>query len=1021
MIAAIAVTPYLKISKEGSSFNTAINISFSLADSNPETIEQRVTSVIEGACANLGQLKKISSTSRYNSGTVQLLFDRSTDLEIKKVEVNSLIRQIYPHLPPGTSYPTVVAGGNHSTDERRPLLIYNVLATDIAPTTTRQLSDILNKQLSGIKGIDKINISGSSGQQISIVFNKARCYANEIDPAVIIFKLQTSFSGSFPGISKNDDGTQYFLNIPDNNIESLATLEQLTVSLPGAPQVKLKDVATVFFEEIPTSGYFRVNGKSFLTVSVISKPGINRIKLSDTIIEQLTTFKHPQYSLSLAYNDSEFLKKELQKNVQRSAIAVSILLVLLMLSYRTISHICNLLIGLLMSLALTTVVVWTSGIEIHLYTISGLAISFGIIIDNAIVVLDNSYRQRNRKIFPALLCSNLIIICAMSLIALMGYEALTDFSLIISISLGASLLTSLFFTPALLRLFKHVEYKQPFPRKGVKLYLAYVRSVQFIAVRRKTFISLLVLLFGCPLFLLPERWEGHHWYQQLYNSTIGSDLYTYKIRHHTDKYLGGTLYQFHSKVNIENPDIEPEQTSLHLSAKLPFGSTPEQMNALLHEIEVYLSKINSINEYLTTVYSGQTGQIEIFFKNDYETTSLPIRLKEILTDYSRERGGAEWTITGIGQGYSNTSEREQTDFTLVLKGYNYNALKAQVSSLIKKLSGNMRIQHINSNAFADDPEDREQGYVLNTDPRLLSLRRTSQQEMLNELFFISNTKNSIAAINVKEDQYPVVLKEKDAENFSIYDLLHKPLQLNSNKTIRLQDFSEIKFTPLENNIYREARQYIQLVSFEYIGQYQDGQKFLDRQIKDLRNSMPLGYTIEISGEENSQDSDRYYMLLSLIVLTVFILCSILFENLRQPLVIICITPVAFIGPFLLFAFTNKFFDYGGYATLIILGSQIANPAIFIINDLNSLLRTSHQDYNRLLFKAVFKRIRIILLTTAAVCCGFVPIMLEDKQESFWSALSAGCVSGLFFVLVAVIILLPVLLYKPAKIVKHTNI
>ena len=179
--------------------------------------------------------------------------------------------------------------------------------------------------------------------------------------------------------------------------------------------------------------------------------------------------------------------------------------------------------------------------------------------------------------------------------------------------------------------------------------------------------------------------------------------------------------------------------------------------------------------------------------------------------------------------------------------------------------------------------------------------------------------------------------------------------------------------------------------------------------------MPLGYTVAEDTPPTPLEDNRKFIFPLVLIVIIFILCSILFENLRQPLLVICITPVSFIGLFIIFTTTGINFDYGGYASFILLGSLSANSAIFIISDFRAATsgkRMLHPAaYNAEIIKAAFKRSRTILLTTGAICCGFIPLLLETRQEEFWTALAAGTVGGLLFALLACLFLLPTLLYK----------
>src|SRR5690606_13854526 len=112
----------------------------------------------------------------------------------------------------------------------------------------------------------------------------------------------------------------------------------------------------------------------------------------------------------------------------------------------------------------------------------------------------------------------------------------------------------------------------------------YHRTIDFTARYRKTFVTLLVLLFGLPVFYLPAAWEGQEWY----NKTVGSTLYQEEIRPYVGKALGGSLRMFVRGVFEKSSYRELEKTRLYVSVRLPFGNTLDQMDFIVREFEAYL-------------------------------------------------------------------------------------------------------------------------------------------------------------------------------------------------------------------------------------------------------------------------------------------------------------------------------------------------------------------------------------------------------------------------------------------------
>ena len=150
------------------------------------------------------------------------------------------------------------------------------------------------------------------------------------------------------------------------------------------------------------------------------------------------------------------------------------------------------------------------------------------------------------------------------------------------------------------------------------------------------------------------------------------------------------------------------------------------------------------------------------------------------------------------------------------------------------------------------------------------------------------------------------------------------------------------------------------------------------------------------------------VLILVLVVGIFFICSVLFENLKQPFFIIIIIPFSVIGLFLIFSLFDFYFDQGGYAAFVMLGGLAVNAAIFIVNDLNN---RSIGLYNRNILKAVAGKAVPIMLTILSTCFGLIPFIIEGQNEVFWFSLAIGTIGGLVFSIIGVFVALPVFLWK----------
>jgi multidrug efflux pump subunit AcrB len=586
---------------------------------------------------------------------------------------------------------------------------------------------------------------------------------------------------------------------------------------------------------------------------------------------------------------------------------------------------------------------------------------------------------------------------------------LMEFSSIVSINLAVSLLTALFFTPALYALlFSHHKKGNNSARKWTRLkvhiFKAYFKSLLFIMRFRKSFITLVVLMFGLPVFLLPSKWSGQEWY----NKSIGSELYQEEIRPYSDKVLGGALRLFVRNVFEKSGYRTPEKTKLYVNAELPIGNTLEQMNFIISHFEDYLKTVEGVEKFITRVYSGEYANITIFFKEEYEDSSLPYQLKSHLIANSLDWGGVKWNVYGVGKGFSNASGDGLASFRVEMKGYNYDELEKQALVLRDKLLEHKRIQEVNVNEKLGYGEKKSNELVLNLNQDVVNLKMGNVSELLQALKVKAKPQYPAFHASLSGKLMPVMLSSEGAESYSRFDLMENPLQLNQELMVKLKDAATLELQPTSNSIHKEDRQYIRMVGFDYYGSHKFGNQYLDEVLEQLKSQMPVGYSAKKnSWSWNFETVKRQYSLLLILIIGIFFICSILFENFKQPIYIISVIPISFVGLFLVFAVFDFYFDQGGYAAFVMLGGLVVNAAIFIVND----YQNSRIKNNRSVVKAAAGKAQPILLTVLSTCFGLIPFLIDGQNEIFWFSLAIGTIGGLVFSLLAVFLFLPVVMLK----------
>ncbi len=1047
-VAGVTVLPLLSVDLMPTRYEPILQVSVAMPQTDPSTIEEKLTAPLENAFSQIPHLKKISSVSRYNQAVISLHFENAKDLAMARFEVATIIRQIYPKLPVGCSYPEVMQSADEDS-EKMPLLVYSVNAPIASYQIKKVVEEAFLNALLAEKSVEKVEISGAENLQISIQYDTEKLLAYRISPEEILEKIQKNYQNEYLGLVRKNN-QQFFLQIVPSNAK-ISDLENIVIAEIGdrntqnLQKILLKHLATIGIEEQEPQGYFRINGLNSVRLLVYARAGVNQIKVAEELasrIKYLSQNLPASFQIILESNQVENLAKEIKKNYQRASYAVAILLLFVLLWYRNFKKVFVLISSLLVNVTLLSLVLYFLKISVHLYTLAGITVSLGLLIDNAVMVLHHFSRAFRLRSTPqekrlkeaentltrALWGSTFAVIAALSLVFFLPEKErmdLTDFLIVVSCNLFISLIVATIFTPALYRLLhkQETEYRtqeyqlqsQTFRKKRIayKIFSWYARLIYFLQNYRKTFTLLVVLIFGTPIFMLPTQVQGWEWY----NKTLGSEWYLENIRPLLDKYLGGTLRLFAYNVYENSGYRNLERTQLFVQAEMPMGTTLEQMNEVILKMEGYLKKVQQENKglekFVTNIYSPQYAQIIIYFDKNTERSSLPYQLKSRLIAFSLDMGGVTWRVYGVGEGFSNATGEQMASFRVEMRGYNFENLEKQAEILAQKLLTHKRIQAVNTNERMSyfEKKSREIRWELLYED--MQLAQINTYQVSNALRLQNKPKAPQGALLIENKYLPLLIKAREAEKFSLQAMSAEPLQeARRGKVFKMNTLTKNKESFSQSAIYKENREYIRLVSFEYMGSNKFGQEFLDKKLAEMRLEMPAGYKATQQDFKfwSREQKRRQYELLAIVFAGIFVVCSVTFESFRKAFFTLLTIPVSFIGLFLIFYAGNYYFDQGGYASFILLSGTVVSASIFILVEWQAQSRRSGYQ----LLKIAFYKFVPVCITILTSILGFIPFLLEGDKEVFWFSLALGSIGGLLVSLFAVWICLPVWISKNRK-------
>lgn len=1031
MVTGICTFPLLKIQYSPDIARESILVRFSYGGASARIVESEVTSVLEGALGTVNNLMDIQATSSQGGGFILLRFKPGTPMDMARFEVTTQIRHFYDKLPEGVSYPTL---DTSFTGNQEKLLLSYTISADIPSS---RLESYMVRQfippLSRIEGVESARCTGKNNDEWLIRFNPYLLEMAELSPNAISRAVQERSQSILVGHFKQEE------QIHDVILQSDAanhSLEDLPLRNTLGRILHLGDVADVTLQEQESSSYFRINGLNTINLNIYAADGANMVRVADeaeAMVCRLCKSLPSRFEIRKVIDRSDNLREEIRKIVTQAGLALLLLLMLVFVASCSVWYLLLIFAAITADLLVACILYLLCGITLELYSMAGITVSLGIILDTAIIMTDHYTYWRDRKILPPLAGALLTTILAVSTIFLLPMskkQHLTGFVWIFIINLSLSVVIAVLFIPALLD-------KMPIQRRGIvrasfrhkrllsRFSAGYRKYIIYGQRQRWAFVVLLILSFGLPVHLMPSRiptnnsGETIHSPAKWYNAVIGSPWYT-RHRKSFEHALGGTFRPFAQHIQgavlDSHPSAEKKRT-LTLDAMMPDGVTIKQFNEVLKSMEQFLNQFNGINEYTTEITSPQNGRIHITFKDDAVYTDFPERLKQDIWLQATYLGGATWRISGLDdEVYSNYMTEAYQSYQIPIWGYNYDLLYRYALQLADTLSRKDRISNVGITNGAQGNTAHE--WFITYDPEYITssgIQLSAYSSILGELLY----ERSIGQIYSHGNMLPVRMVSSEKDGFDLWHITNDLIEVDGVQT-RLSDFGTINKQKSGMNIVRSNHEYQLYVAFDFVGNPTLAGYIIQQAVDMMnRNVLPLGFRAETdkgAGNDLLRRQKLHADLILLIVLIVFFTCAVMFNSLSVPICIVLMIPIGMIGIFLTFGILNMPFNLGGLTSIVMMCGIVVNAAIYLVSEFQTVSQHSRQSALQRYIKAYHRKIIPTLLTILSTVLGMLPFLFNGKADEFWYSFAAGIVGSMLFSIIGLVWILPV--FIPLHGAKH---
>ena len=1034
----VVLVPLLPVKLAPSRTLPGLTVSFSMPGNSSRVIEAEVTSKLEAMMARVKGIRKVNSTSDNGSGSISLELDKHADIDVTRFEVSTIIRQTWPQLPEGVSYPQI---STRRSDDKasRPFITYTLNAPANPILIQQYAEENIKPVLGQLKGIYKVELNGATPMEWQLEYDSDQLSRLGITLQAVQRAINRHYEKEFLGICSIEKGAEgrEWIRLVRTSTEKEMEFE------PGAIQLQAEDGTMVTLdklikvrhvEERPQS-YYRINGLNSVYLYITAEETANQLKLSGEVkhlMGELQQKMPPGYEVHISYDATEYIQKELDKIYFRTGLTVLILLLFVALITWNLRYLFLIVTSLAVNISVAVILYYAFGLEMQLYSLAGITISLNLVIDNTIVMTDHILHRRNLKAFVSVLAATLTTIGALVIIFFLDEKIrlnLQDFAAVVIINLAVSLFVALFFVPSMIdkiglekkkrRKRRRFLLRPTFMKRLTVYFTRFYQGLIYYLCRFRVIACLLLLLgFGLPVFMLPEKMEGEGKWVEYYNKVFDNSTFKDKVKPVINKALGGSLRLFAEKV-YEGSYFNRDEGEVVLSvyATLPNGSTLEQMNVLIKRMETYLSDFKEIRQFQTYIYNARQANIQIYFTKENQRSGFPYTLKANIISKALTLGGGSWSVYGLqDQGFSNDVRESAGSFRVKLYGYNYDELSYWTEQLKEKLLLHRRIKEVTVNSEFSWWKDDYSEFYLDLDRLRMAKEHITATQLFAALRPVFG--RDIYCGNVLFDSQTEQLKlsSVQGQRYDVWGLVNIPFFIDG-RSYKLADFATVRKGQSPQKVAKENQQYRLCLQYEYIGSSEQGKKLLKKDLEEFNKILPMGYTAENEQDYwswNKKDNKQYALLL-IVIAIIFFTTAILFNSLKQPLAIIFVIPISYIGVFLTFYLFGLNFDQGGFASFVLLCGITVNASIYILNEYNAI----RKRYPLLLpvrafTKAWNSKILPIFLTVVSTILGFIPFMVGDGKEAFWFPLAAGTIGGLVMSILGIFLFLPIFSLKKQK-------
>lgn len=956
-----------------------------------EEIESGITKLIEESVGLVKHIKKVTSFSMEGISAVMIEFEWGTNLDFAAQDIRDRLSMIEEYLPKDADKPIVVK----YNPSDMPVLIYAV--TGFGSDTLRlrtYLNDEIKPRLEGEEGVANVFLSGGKTREINVLIDGQRLKGynlslNQISQVLRYENLNIS------GGRIKEGYREYLLRTP-GEYKSIEEIKNTVVGVYNGAPVYLKDIAKVKDTHKEVRSFARVDGKDCVVLGIMKQSGANIVRVSDRVGRKLESLKGIM-PVDIRFAELMNFGDTAKRMVKMTAIDVMyggvITVALLLFLLRSFLPTLVVALSIPFSIFVAFIGIYAAGYTLNITTMTGLGLGIGMLVSNAIIVMENIFRyleegnetdisasKGTNEVMAAIFASTLTtVIVFLPAVFVTGITArlIRPIAITVTVSLLASFIAAITLVPMVSSVL--------FRGKGETLKVA--EEKEFGKIKKLYSKSLSYALDHKPLFIIPPL-----------------VLFVLSL----------VAFRFVGKEFFPSMDTPMQLVSLRLPVGTPLEDTEYMMSVIENACKepelIHIAATGGISEGGKTDVAFGGGSSEVYeaqafarFKWKEERKRSMAEIKESIRKKLPTLKGVHWEFADMSRMMTSTGGETQ-DVVIKIFGSDMDQLYKIAEEIKRRIGSVEGLKDIDISLKTGKPEikisiDREKAARLGLSTALIG--QTITTAFLGEV----STRYKVGG-----EEYDVRIRFEEPYRKTVKDIENLYITTMAGYKVPLKEVAKIELGEGPVKIERENKKRKISVTANISGRDLGSiMKDVQERTKDIK--LPFGYYIEFGGQYEKMKEAFGGLLIALIfsVFLVYMVMASTFESLLHPLMVMFTLLLGMIGVIGGLFFFRSTLNIGSFLGIILMGGVVVNNGIVMVDYVNLLRRQKGMPVRTALIDGCVTKLRAITLTTLTTVFGMFPMAISRSQGSeFRAPMAISVIGGVLVSAVFTLYLIPVI-------------